>query len=154
MSRASRGYWEEEPGEQMNIRKVTAALAIVAIVVSGIGLTVFLVFGDRSRPQVTQAAPPPSVPQPYEFRIGVVVTAQNCDPAGVCVYTYTINPKYIGLHPLPETPFTVEYEVAGGHEPQQGQFTVHEGTAEIMKDVSVQGPPGAQLEAAVIRVVG
>ncbi len=139
----------------MNIRKVTAALAIIAMVVTGISITVYMVFADHSpQPAPPRAAPPPSVPLPFEFSIGVDVTAHDCDPAGACVYVYTINPKYIGLHPLPETPFTVEYKVEGGHEPQQGKFVVHDGTAEIMKDVSVHGPPDARLQAAATRVVG
>lgn len=143
----------------MDIRKVLAALAIVVMAASGIGVTAFMVFADHSRPAAQQAPrtavlPPPSVPEPYEFAIGVVVSAQNCDPAGGCVYTYTIEPKYIGMHPLPETPFTVEYEVAGGHQPQPGAFTVQGGTAQIMRDVSVEGPPDAQLKAAVTRITG
>jgi hypothetical protein len=46
----------------------------------------------------------PSVPTPPEFTI--LVTDQACTPGGGCVYKYTIDPKYIGKHPFPETPFT------------------------------------------------
>ncbi len=140
------------------LRKLLAALAIVGMLASGIGIAGFMIFGNRdlqesAAPRYTPPAPPPpSVPTPKEFMIGVGVTAQNCDPAGACLYTYTIDPKYVGLHPFPETPFTVEYEVLGGHAPQPGKFTVSGDQAEILKDVTVEGPPGAKLSANVIRV--
>ncbi|KWX67275.1 hypothetical protein [Mycobacterium sp. NAZ190054] len=141
------------------LRKLLAALAIVGLLVSGIGVATMMIFGSRGQQDVAAperrppTPPPPSVPTDEEFLIGVVVTAQHCDPAGPCFYTYTIDPKYVGLHPFPETPFTVEYEVLGGHQPQPGQFTVTGDQAEILKDVVVDGPPGAQLSARVVRVV-
>ncbi len=145
----------------MNIRKVFAALAIVAMLASGVGVAAFMIFGNHTQPAVQQPTPraalptpTPSVPTPQELRIAVIVTGLNCDLAGNCVYIYTVEPKYVGLHPLPESPFTVEYEVVGGHQPQPGTFTVEGDTAQIMKDVSVAGPPGAQLTAAVTRVLG
>ncbi|MGP4054664.1 hypothetical protein ACTWP6_07545 [Mycobacterium sp. 4D054] len=141
------------------LRKLLAALAIVGLLVSGIGVATMMIFGSRGSQQEVAAPerrpptpPPPSVPTDKEFLIGVVVTAQNCDPAGPCTYTYTIDPKYVGLHPFPESPFTVEYEVLGGHQPQPGQFTVSGDQAQILKDVVVEGPPGAQLSARVVRV--
>ncbi|ABM16307.1 hypothetical protein Mvan_5541 [Mycolicibacterium vanbaalenii PYR-1] len=141
------------------LRKLLAALAIVGILLSGIGVATMMIFGSRGQQQeaVTPVRkpptpPPPSVPTDKEFLIGVVVTAQNCDPAGPCFYTYTIDPKYVGLHPFPESPFTVEYEVLGGHQPQPGKFTVAGDQAEILKDVVLEGPPGAQLSARVLRV--
>ena len=139
------------------LRKVLAALAIVGMLVSGIGLATFVIFnkGDEpvAAPQRTPPPPPPpSVPTVKEFLVGVNVTAQNCDPAGTCFYTYTIDPKYVGLHPFPDTPFTVDYEVIGGHQPQPGNFTVQGEKAQILKDVVVEGPPGAQLQARVLRI--
>jgi hypothetical protein len=144
------------------VRKWSAALAILAMVAGGIGIAVVMIFGNKppapaqrtAAPRTTLAPPPPSVPTPVEFTIGVVVTEQNCDPLGGCVYLYTIEPKYIGLHPLPTTPFTVHYEVTGGHQPQKGEFTVHKNQAQIMKDVTLEGPAGARLQAAVTRVIG
>ncbi|WNG87209.1 hypothetical protein C6A87_026145 [Mycobacterium sp. ITM-2016-00317] len=143
------------------LRKLLATLAIVGMLVSGIGVATMMIFGTRGQQQEVTAPerrpptpPPPSVPTNEEFLIGVVVTAQNCDPAEACFYTYTIDPKYVGLHPFPESPFTVEYEVVGGHVPQPGQFTVEGDQAQILKDVVVEGPPGAQLSARVVRVVG
>lgn len=141
------------------LRKLLAAVAIVGMLASGIGIASFMIFGGRGAQDAVTAPvrtppqpPPPSVPTVKEFRIGVVVTAQNCDPAGACVYTYTIDPKYIGLHPFPEAPFTVEYEVLGGHAPQPGKFTVTGDQAQIFKDVQIEGPPGAALTANVLRV--
>lgn len=141
-------------------RKLLAALAIVGMLVSGIGIASVMIFGQPDQLQAEPPRreppkpPPPSVPTVTEFLVGVVVTAQNCDPAGVCVYTYTIDPNYVGLHPFPETPFTVGYEVTGGFQPQPGAFTVEGEQAQILKDVTVEGPPGAQLQAMVLRIVG
>jgi hypothetical protein len=144
------------------VRKWSAGLAIFAMVAGGVGLATLFVFGDHSqpaarqtpKPRTTLPPPPPSVPTPKEFTVGVVVTAQNCPPNAACVYTYTIEPKYIGLHPLPPTEFTVEYQVTGGHQPQPGKFTVQGDQARIMKDVTLEGPPGAQLQAVVTQVIG
>ncbi len=143
----------------MTFRKLLAALAIVGVLASGVGIA-SLVLVSRSDQQQASAPrrnppepPPPSVPTVKEFLIGVTVTARACDPVGQCIYTYTIEPKYVGLHPFPETPFTVEYEVTGGNEPQPGKFTVQGEKAEIYKDVQLQGPPGARLSANVLRVV-
>ena len=144
-----------------NIRKLLAALAIVAMVIGGVSVAVALIFGDHSKPAAPTAAPrtalpppSPSVPTPKEFTINVVVTEQNCQPDGGCAYEYTIEPKYIGFHPLPVTPFTVKYEVRGGNQPQPGEFTVEGNQARILKDVVLEGPPGAQLQAVVLAVVG
>ena len=81
-------------------------------------------------------------------------TEQNCDPGPGCAYKYTIEPKYIGFHPLPTTPFTVKYEVQGGDQPQPGEFTVEGNQARILKDVVVEGPPAARLQAVVLQVIG
>jgi hypothetical protein len=140
-----------------SFRKLLAALAIVGIFASGVGIASFLFLG-KSDQQVEAPRreppkpPPPSVPTVKEFFVGVTVTAHNCDPAGACVYTYTIDPKYVGMHPFPETPFTVEYEVTGGQQPQPGKFTVTGQQAQILKDVTVEGPPGASLQANVLRI--
>lgn len=145
----------------MTSRRLLAALAIIAMLIGGVGITSVLIFSKAFQEQ--QAAspsynppkpPPPSVPTPKEFLIGVDVSTQYCDPTGQCLYTYTINPKYVGLHPFPDHPFTVEYEVTGGHQPQPGKFTVTGDKAEILKDVNVEGPPGAVLSAKVMRVFG
>jgi len=142
------------------IRKLLAALAIAAMVVGGISIAAALIFGDHSKPQQqaatprTTLAPPPSVPTAKEFTINVVVTEQNCDPGPGCAYKYTIEPKYIGFHPLPTTPFTVKYEVQGGNQPQPGEFTVEGNQAKIFKDVVVEGPPAARLQAVVLQVIG
>lgn len=142
------------------IRKLLAALAIVGLLVSGVGVASLVIFSGASQEQpepprrTPPKPPPPSVPTVDEFLIGVAVTAQNCDPAGKCVYTYTIDPKYVGLHPFPEEPFTVQYEVVGGYEPQPGEFTVTGQSAEILKDVIVEGPPDATLQANVLQVIG
>jgi hypothetical protein len=145
----------------MPIRRLLAALAIVGMLASGVGIASLLIFSKPDQQQTSAPRrtppppPPPSVPTVKEFLIGVNVTAQACDPAGAsCLYTYTIDPKYVGLHPFPETPFTVEYQVVGGREPQPGKFTVQGQNAEILKDVQVEGPPNARLSATVQRVVG
>ena len=143
------------------IRKLLAALAIVAMLIGGISIAATLIFGDHSKPSATTAAPrtpppppPPSVPTVKEFAINVVVTETTCDPGPGCVYQYTIEPKYLGFHPLPPTPFTVKYEVRGGDAPQPGEFTVEGSQAKIFKDVVLEGPPAARLEAVVMQVVG
>ena len=137
-------------------RKLLAALAIVAMLIGGISIAAALIFGDHSKPATPAATrtppppPPPSVPTPKEFTINVVVTDQVCEPGPSCVYKYTIEPKYIGFHPLPTTPFTVKYEVQGGNQPQPGEFTVEGNQAKILKDVVLEGP----LQAVVLQVVG
>lgn len=137
------------------VRKWSAALSIFAMLAGGIGIASVLIFRDHSHPAPTAAppAPPPKLPTPAEFTIGVVVTAQDCPPTGECVYTYTIEPKYVGRHPLPAQELRVEYQVTGGHQPQNGDFTMRGSEARIMKDVQLAGPPGAQLKAQVTQVV-
>lgn len=144
-----------------NARRLLAALAIFAMLAGGLGVASILIFRDNSEPTRptaatprTALAPPPSVPTPKEFTINVIVTEHNCQPGGVCAYTYTIEPKYIGLHPLPVTPFTVKYEVHGGNQPQPGEFTVEGSQAKILKDVVLDGPPSARLQAVVLAVIG
>jgi hypothetical protein len=144
-----------------NIRRLLAALAIVVMLIGGVSIAAAMIFSDRSNPpaptatpRTTLAAPSPSVPTPKEFTINVVVTEQNCPPDGGCAYKYTIEPKYIGLHPLPTTPFTVKYEVQGGNQPQPGEFTVEGSEAKILKDVVLEGPPAARLQAVVLAVIG
>jgi hypothetical protein len=140
------------------IRRLLAALAIVAML--GGSIAAVLIFGHSTAPpptatpRTTLAPAPPSVPTPKEFTINVVVTEQNCEPGPGCVYKYTIEPKYIGFHPLPTTPFTVKYEVQGGNLPQPGEFTVEGSQARILKDVVIEGPPAARLQAVVLQVVG
>jgi len=143
------------------IRKLLAALAVVAMLIGGISIAAALIFGGHSKPQqqaitprTTLAPPPPSVPTAKEFTINVVVTEQNCDPGPGCAYKYTIEPKYIGFHPLPTTPFTVKYEVQGGNQPQPGEFTVEGSQAKIFRDVVLEGPPAAPLQAVVVAVIG
>ena len=144
-------------------RKWSAALALFAILASAIGVAGMMIYGSMktpkpgggaATPRTTLPQPSPKVPTPTEFAIAVKVTEQTCQPAGPCRYTYTIDPKYIGLHPLPVTPFTVSYEVVGGNVPQPGEFTVQKDQAQIMKDVVLEGPPGAELKANVMKVTG
>jgi hypothetical protein len=145
-----------------NIRRLLAALAIVAMLIGGVSVAAALIFSDHSKPAASPTPtprkslppPPPSVPTPKEFTINVIVTEQNCPPDAVCMYKYTIEPKYIGFHPLPTTPFTVKYEVQGGNQPQPGEFTVEGSQAKIFKDVVLEGPPAARLQAVVLQVIG
>jgi hypothetical protein len=142
------------------MRRLFAALAIFAMLAGGVGLASILVFSDHSKPAATPTAtlrttlPPPSVPTPKEFTVNVVVTGQNCQPGGGCAYKYTIEPKYIGFHPLPTTQFTVKYEVQGGNQPQPGEFTVEGNHAKILSNVVLEGPPAAKLQAVVLAVIG
>jgi hypothetical protein len=138
------------------VRKWSAALAIFGMLAGGISIASILIFGDHSKPAPAAAPrtpPPPKVPTPREFVIGVVVTAQDCPPGGGCLYTYTIEPKYIGRHPLPADEMQIEYLVTGGHEPQSGDFTMRGTEARIMKNVTLAGPPGARLNAEVTQVI-
>jgi hypothetical protein len=143
------------------IHRLLAALAIVAMLSGGMSLAAALIFSDDSKPpqptatpRTTLPPPPPSVPTPKEFTINVVVTEQNCEPGGGCAYKYTIEPKYIGFHPFPTTPFIVKYEVQGGNQAQPGEFTVEGSQAKILKDVVIEGPPAALLQAVVLQVIG
>ena len=150
-------------GQMRTLKKVLAALAVAAMAITGISIASILIFGDYGKSKTaaqqtttrkTVAPPPPSVPTVKEFTIKVVVSEQNCPPGESCIYKYTIEPKYIGLHPLPQTPFTVEYLITGGNVPQPGKFTVQGNQAQILKDVPLEGPPGAQLQANVTNVTG
>ncbi|ULE34968.1 hypothetical protein [Mycobacterium sp. IDR2000157661] len=143
------------------VRKWSAGLALLAMVAGAVGVAAVMIFGSMNSPQTPQAATPrttlaaptPQMPTPVEFNVNVVVTDTQCPPgAPACAYKYTIEPKYIGLHPLPETPFTVFYEVVGGIAPQRGEFTVMRDQAQILKDVVLEGPPGARLTANVLEV--
>lgn len=145
------------------VRRWLAGLALFALVGSGVGVAAVMVLGSvKQAKQAEHAeasraalAPQPKVPTPMEFAINVKVTDQHCAPeAPGCFYKYSIEPKYIGMHPLPETPFTVFYEVVGGNDPQKGEFTVENGQAQILQDVVLEGPPAAQLEAKVLQVTG
>ncbi len=140
----------------MSPRRVVAALAIFAVIATGVGVSIALIAGQKPPPPPppTLAAPTPKVPTPAEFQIGVVVTDQNCAGQNGCVYTYRVEPKYLGLHPLPDKEIKVLYQVTGGHRPQDGDFTVQGGQARVLQGVPLEGPPGAQLRAAVTRVVG
>jgi hypothetical protein len=82
----------------------------------------------------------------------VVVTEQNCSGPADCVYTYRVEPQYIGRHPLPEKEITVFYEVTGGHQSQPGDFTVHNGQARVLQNVTLEGPPHARLQATVTQI--
>lgn len=142
----------------MGVRKVLAAISIVAMVVTGVSVAIFL-FTHRNTMSATPSSgrasltpPPPKVPTPQEFKVGVEVTGQQCGDAGICTYTYSIQPSYVGFHPLPEQDFTVFYQVVGGAAPQPGTFTVSGGQARVLKDVTLEGPPDAQLQATVTKI--
>ena len=140
----------------MSARRVIASLAIFAVVVAGIGVTVAVILSNKPPPPA--ASPPsslaPKVPIPQEFQIRVVVTDQNCSGPDGCVYKYRVEPKYIGRHPLPDKEIKVVYRVTGGHQPQVGDFTVQGGQARVLQDVALDGPPGARLQASVTQIVG
>ncbi len=130
------------------MNRLIAALAIFAVVATGIGLSVLMFTGSKAPPATTRTPlppPKPSVPTPAEFQVGVIVTDQNCAVPAGCVYKYRVEPKYIGLHPLPDKEFKVIYQVTGGHQPQTGDFTVHGDQARVLQDVPVEGPPGSAL---------
>ena len=143
------------------VSRLIAALAIFALVVTGVGITIAVLTSNKDQtPAASQASlppPPPRTPQvptPVEFQLSVVVTDQNCAVPARCVYKYRVEPKYIGLHPLPDKEFKVIYQVTGGHQPQTGDFTVQGDQARVLQDVPVEGPPGARLQASVTQVVG
>lgn len=142
----------------MNARRVVAALAAFAVVATGLGAAIAIIMAPKPpsqpAPRSTLAAPTPAMPTPAEFQIGIIVTEQNCDGPKGCLYRYRVEPKYLGLHPLPDTEITVSYRVIGGHQPQDGDFTVAGGQARVLQDVPLEGPPGAHLEAAVTKIAG
>lgn len=143
----------------MSIRRLVAALAVFAVVATGIGVSFVMITADKSRSPAATTRPPlptptPKVPTPAEFQIGIVVTDQDCSAPTGCVYKYRVEPKYLGLHPLPDTPIKVIYQVTGGHQPQTGDFTVQDGQARVLQDVPLEGPPGAQLKASVTKIEG
>jgi hypothetical protein len=139
-------------------RRLIAALAVFAVVAAGLGITI-AVLTARKPPQAP-AAPQPVAPQvarvptPAEFQLAVLVTDKNCADPAACVYKYRIEPKYLGLHPLPDKAIKVVYQVTGGHQPQTGDFTVQGGQARVLQDVPLEGPAGARLQASVTEVVG
>jgi len=145
----------------MNVRRLVAALATAAVLIAGIGASIILVKAHKPPPpaasQSSRQPPaplPPQVPIPTEFRISVVVTDQNCSGPSGCLYKYRIEPKYIGMHPLPDKEIKVVYQVTGGHQPQVGDFTVQGGQARVLQDVPLEGPPGARLQASATRIIG
>ena len=141
----------------MRARRLIAALAIFAVVATGFGLSI-AIFTAKDPPPAPVAsplpAPTPKMPTPAEFQIGVVVTDENCTGPNGCVYRYRVEPKYLGVHPLPDTEIKVMYQVTGGHQPQTGDFTVHGSQARVLQDVPLEGPPGAQLKATVTKIEG
>jgi hypothetical protein len=139
------------------VSRLIAALAIFAVVAGGLGVTIAVLMARE--PEAPAAAPPPppprpQVPTPAEFQLGVVVTNENCSASTGCVYKYRVEPKYLGLHPLPDKEIKVVYRVTGGHQPQTGDFTVQGGQARVLQDVPIEGPPGARLQASVTQVLG
>ena len=142
----------------VNARRLIAALAVFAVVVAGFGITIAVLTARKPQvPAATQplpSQPPPRVPTPAEFQLGVVVTDENCSQADGCLYKYRVEPKYLGSHPLPDREITVIYQVTGGHQPQTGDFTVQGGQARVLQNVPLEGPPGARLQASVTQVVG
>lgn len=141
----------------MSARRVVAALAIFAVIATGIGVSIAMMTAKDPPPPPAAAplpAPTPKVPTPAEFQVGVVVTDENCDGPNGCVYKYRVEPKYLGLHPLPDKEIKVIYQVTGGHQPQAGDFTVQGGQARVLQDVPLEGPPGARLQATVTKIEG
>lgn len=142
---------------RVTARRLIAALAVFAVVAAGLGITIAVLTAEKPPP--APAAPQPLAPQaprtptPAEFQLAVVVTDQNCPDPAACVYRYRIEPKYLGLHPLPDKAIKVIYQVTGGHQPQTGDFTVQGGQARVLQDVPLEGPPGARLQASVTQVV-
>jgi hypothetical protein len=143
------------------VSRLIAALAIFAVVVAGLGITIAVLTSSKDQPPAaskTSLVPPPprtpQVPTPVEFQLNVVVTDQNCAMPAGCLYKYRIEPKYIGLHPLPNNEIKVIYQVTGGHQPQNGDFTVQGDQARVLQDVPLEGPPGARLQATVTQIVG
>ncbi len=143
----------------MNARRLIAALAIFAVVATGIGVSVAMFFASKpQKPAATQSSrptvpPTPQVPIPAEFLLGVVVTDQKCTGPTGCAYKYRVEPQYRGMHPLPDKEIKVVYQVTGGHQPQVGDFTLRGNQATITEAV-IEGPPGARLQALVTQIVG
>lgn len=141
-----------------SIYRVLAALCIFAMLVGGIGMTIYVLThrdaleAQSTTPTSELVSSDPSLPTPTEFKIAVEVTGRECPQPDRCAFRYSIQPSYIGTHPLPNQAFTVFYEVTGGFEPQPGNFTVSDGQAKIFKDVAIEGPPAAQFRAAVTKV--
>ena len=104
--------------------RVVAALGIFAIVVAGLGATIAVIMSSKQQTPAARTALPtpppftPQVPTPVEFQLNLVVTDQNCTVPAGCVYKYRVEPKYIGLHPLPDKEFKVIYQVTGGISPK------------------------------------
>lgn len=147
-----------QTGAALAIRRLLAALCIVGLLATGIGLTIFFLTQKDSlgtpTPRTPSALQPsgPSMPTPAEWKIAAEVTGQDCPAPDKCTFTYSVKPNYTGNHPLPDNDFTVFYDVIGGFAPQSSSFTVSDGQARIFKDVLIDGPPGAQLSVNVTKV--
>jgi hypothetical protein len=140
----------------MNARRLLAAVMIFGLIASGIGITIAVLTSNKS-PQPAASPPPtapprPQMPTPADFQVGVIVIDQNCSGPADCVYKYRIEPRFIGRSPLPERQITVSYQVTGGHQPQTGDFTVHKDQARVLQEATLEGPPGARLQASVTQV--
>ena len=145
----------------MNARRLVASLAIFAVVVGGIGVTIAVLIGDKPPPPATSqaalppAAPPqPQMPIPAEFQIGVVVIDQNCSGPNGCAYKYRIEPKYLGFHPLPEK--GDQGGVSGDRRAPAASRRLHGPgrPGAHLGGCHLKGPPGARLQASVTQIVG
>jgi hypothetical protein len=76
----------------MDVRRVLAALAVFGVVAGGLDITIGMTNAHKAAPPAPKPLPTPTptpqVPTPAEFRIGVVVTDQNCSDPNGCVYRY------------------------------------------------------------------
>ena len=142
----------------MNARRLVASLAILAVVLTGIGVSILVFVNSKPPPPAATPATSlpvaPRVPTPAEFQLGVVVTGQDCSGPNGCVYKYHVQPNYLGNHPLPDKEIKVVYQVTGGHQPQVGDFTLKGDQARVYQDVPLEGPPGARLQATVTEILG
>ena len=108
----------------------------------------------RSRSVATSTTTVPPVPlTPADFQVTVIVTEQKCFGSAGCIFTYTIDPTYIGTRTSPG-PATVVYEIQGADETQTGNFEIDAtGRATFDKEERIDASPGAVLSAVVTQVV-
>ncbi len=102
---------------------------------------------------ITTETPAPVAPKPFDFVVDIAVTEQQCFGGAGCNYELAINPRYVGITGLTTGKYKVVYEIVGGDDPQQGNFTLDGTNIRWDQDKRIQGSSGAVFVANVLQVL-